>query len=90
MARLVRHESTTPIKFDPNLVIDPANPPPPNVRPWPRDENGNPKILSICACGVSATFPICDGMHKHCRTEEPGMVYTYDVAAKTVKDKKPE
>jgi CDGSH iron-sulfur domain-containing protein 1 len=60
MARLVRHEASAPIK------IDPAH--------WPRDEQGNPRVISICACGLSAKFPFCDGSHKRCRDEVPGAV----------------
>ena len=60
MARLVRHEETSPIK------IDPAT--------WPRDENGNLKTIFICACGISSKFPFCDGTHKGCKGEEVGKV----------------
>lgn len=65
MARMVRLEATGSVK------IDPAT--------WPRDEQGNLKVLSICACGLSQKFPLCDGAHKACRvTEEPGKLYIYD------------
>jgi CDGSH-type Zn-finger protein len=38
------------------------------------------KPLSICTCGLSQTFPLCDGSHKVAREiEKPGMLYTYDV-----------
>jgi CDGSH-type Zn-finger protein len=70
MPRTVRFDATTPIK------IDPAT--------WPRDEAGNMKVLSICACGISAKFPFCDGAHKSCKTEEPGCTYTYDIATRAV------
>ncbi|HEX8876722.1 MAG TPA: CDGSH iron-sulfur domain-containing protein [Phycisphaerales bacterium] len=72
MARLVRHEQSAPIK------IDPAT--------WPRDEQGNLKVLSICACGLSAKFPFCDGAHKGCKNEEPGKVYRYDPVTKAILD----
>lgn len=37
------------------------------------------KPLSICTCGLSQKFPLCDGAHKVARElEKPGMVYTYD------------
>ncbi|MBS0191601.1 MAG: CDGSH iron-sulfur domain-containing protein [Planctomycetes bacterium] len=72
MARLVRHEKTDPIR------IDPAT--------WPRDEQGNLKVLSICACGISQKFPFCDGSHKGCRAESPGHVYRYDPVTKAVLD----
>ena len=72
MARLVRHEQTAPIK------IDPAT--------WPRDEQGNLKVISICACGISAKFPFCDGAHGGCKAEEPGKVYLYDPVTKAILD----
>lgn len=37
------------------------------------------KPVSICACGLSKIFPICDGAHKTTsRLEEPGKLYHYD------------
>lgn len=36
------------------------------------------KPVFICACGLSANFPFCDGKHKPCADEDPGMLYTYD------------
>lgn len=36
-----------------------------------------PKPVWMCACGISATFPICDGSHKACAGEEEGRVYVY-------------
>lgn len=76
MARLVRHEETSPIK------IDPAT--------WPRDENGNLKTIFICACGISSKFPFCDGTHKGCKGEEAGKVYRYDPITKAVIDSSQE
>jgi CDGSH-type Zn-finger protein len=46
--------------------IDPAD--------FPKD--GKP--IWICACGLSAKLPYCDGTHKQCRDEEPGTTYHYD------------
>ena len=66
MARIVRHEATDPIK------IDPAS--------WPRDAEGNLKKIFICACGISKTFPFCDGTHKTCIAEDKGKTYQYDPA----------
>ncbi len=34
----------------------------------------------ICQCGLSKNQPLCDGSHKHARTEEPGKLYIYDSA----------
>ncbi len=83
MARLVRHHRTESIKIDPNA-------PPGDPTAWPRDEQGNLKRISICACGISATFPFCDGSHKTCRLEEPGYLYRYDPRTREIIDKQPE
>jgi CDGSH-type Zn-finger protein len=40
--------------------------------------------LSICTCGISAKFPLCDGAHKRARLEQPGMLYTYSADGTTV------
>ncbi len=64
MARIVRLQASDPVK------IDPAT--------WPRDAQGNLKPIFVCACGVSKTFPLCDGSHKRCRDEIAGQDYTYD------------
>lgn len=82
MPRIVRFTQTASIKIDPN-----APPGAPNA--WPRDEQGNLKVISICACGISARFPFCDGAHKLCREEEAGHVYEYDIATRTVVAKTP-
>lgn len=76
MPRLVRFDATAPIKFDPNAPAGAPN-------AWPRDEQGNLKVLSICACGISAKFPICDGAHKACKAEDPARMYHYDIATRT-------
>jgi CDGSH-type Zn-finger protein len=60
-----------PIKIDPK-----AEPGTPNA--WPRDDQGNLKPVFVCACGISKTFPFCDGTHKVCKAEEPEAVYEYD------------
>ncbi len=33
---------------------------------------------AICACGLSANLPFCDGTHKITETEEPGKLCWYD------------
>lgn len=68
MPRMVRLDASAPYK------IDPAN--------FPRDEQGNLKPIFICACGLSAKMPFCDGYHKTCRQEDPRTVYTYDPATR--------
>ncbi len=36
------------------------------------------KTYYICQCGLSKTFPMCDGAHKRARDEEEGKLYIYD------------
>jgi CDGSH-type Zn-finger protein len=82
MPRIVRFTQTTPLKIDPNLLPG-QEPPAPNVMAWPRDERGQLKVLSLCTCGVSAKFPLCDGGHKACKDEDANTDYVYDPATKT-------
>ncbi len=35
------------------------------------------KPVFICACGLTRTFPFCDGTHKGARAEEAGTLYVY-------------
>ena len=76
MARMVRLDAAGPVKID--------------AATWPRDEHGNPKTLWVCACGLSAKFPFCDGAHKTTsKLEEAGFLYRYDSDGKVI-DKSPE
>ncbi|HRJ49491.1 MAG: CDGSH iron-sulfur domain-containing protein [Phycisphaeraceae bacterium] len=70
MPRIVRHDQSGPIKIDPAA-------PPGDPAAWPRDQEGNLKKIFICACGLSARFPFCDGTHKSCAGEDPARTYTY-------------
>jgi Iron-binding zinc finger CDGSH type len=83
MPRTVTFDASTPLKVDPNLEPG-QTPPAPNVIPWPRDEQGKLKVLSLCTCGISAKFPFCDGAHKTCKAEDPTLLYAYDIATRTV------
>lgn len=66
MARRLTFHAAASIKLDPSQ--------------FPRDEHGNLKPLSLCACGLSQRFPLCDGSHKRCKDERPGVLYEYDPA----------
>jgi CDGSH-type Zn-finger protein len=49
------------------------------------------KPIWVCACGLSKTFPICDGTHKTCvATEQAGMLHVYDAARQTVVETRPD
>ncbi|HZW10663.1 MAG TPA: CDGSH iron-sulfur domain-containing protein [Phycisphaerales bacterium] len=43
-----------------------------NPEDFPKD-----KPIFICACGLSANLPYCDGAHKACAAEDPGKLYEY-------------
>ena len=75
MARLVRLEAIGPVKIDPTTI--------------PLGIDGKPKKIAVCACGLSSTFPICDGSHKQLN-ERPGQLYRYDPVTKAVIDVVPE
>lgn len=36
------------------------------------------QVIKLCACGLSKTFPHCDGTHKITRDEDPLKVYRYE------------
>ncbi len=43
------------------------------------------KPVWVCACGLSATFPVCDGTHKTtARIEDARKLYFYDPATRKV------
>jgi CDGSH-type Zn-finger protein len=56
----------------PRIVRLTANAP---IKVEPRE-----KPISICACGLSRTFPLCDGAHKRLKDTEPDAdaLYVYD------------
>jgi CDGSH-type Zn-finger protein len=49
------------------------------------------KALSICTCGLSRKFPLCDGAHKSARaTEQPGTLYVYNHDRTAVIETRPD
>ncbi len=76
MARVVRFERTDPIRIDPTEL--------------PVGADGKPKPIFICACGISARFPFCDGSHKACRLETQGHVYAYRPGSTEVVEQRPD
>ncbi|MEZ6242839.1 MAG: CDGSH iron-sulfur domain-containing protein [Phycisphaerales bacterium] len=48
------------------------------------------KPVFVCACGLSKTFPICDGSHKGCVNETPGVVSVYDAKRERVIEEREE
>jgi CDGSH-type Zn-finger protein len=39
------------------------------------DEKGD---VAVCQCGLSASFPFCDGSHRRTRGEDEGTTYVYE------------
>lgn len=76
MARVVRFEKTDPVKIDPATL--------------PLDAEGKQKPIFVCACGISARYPLCDGSHKACRMETPGQLYTYQPGTTNVIEQRPD
>jgi CDGSH-type Zn-finger protein len=49
------------------------------------------KPIWVCGCGLSRTFPICDGTHKgRCKDEQPGTLYVYAPDNETILETRPD
>jgi CDGSH-type Zn-finger protein len=49
------------------------------------------KMISVCACGLSRTFPLCDGSHKAAREKEkPGILSVYDKDRLNIIEERPD
>ena len=44
------------------------------------------KPAFVCGCGLTKSFPLCDGSHKACTNEDDSKLYTYDKARKNIVD----
>ncbi len=48
------------------------------------------KPIFICGCGLTKNFPFCDGTHKSCKNETPGVVSVYDSEGNRVIEERAE
>ncbi|RQG95225.1 CDGSH iron-sulfur domain-containing protein [Natrarchaeobius chitinivorans] len=44
----------------------------------PEDIDGEKGDVAICQCGLSASFPFCDGSHRRTADEDGNTVYVYE------------
>ncbi len=66
----------------PRLVRHDADGP---IRIDPQD-----KPVFVCGCGLTKNFPFCDGTHKACKDETPGVVSVYDTERERVIEERAE
>jgi CDGSH-type Zn-finger protein len=48
------------------------------------------KPVFVCGCGLTKTFPLCDGSHKSCAKEDDATLYVYDKANANIIEQKPD
>ena len=48
------------------------------------------KPVFVCGCGLTKTFPLCDGSHKACAKEDDATLYVYNKAKEKVIEEKPD
>ena len=48
------------------------------------EEHGD---VAVCQCGLSASFPFCDGSHRRTRDEDSGTTYVYEDGERRVVDR---
>lgn len=46
------------------------------------------KPAFVCGCGLTKSFPLCDGSHKACAKEDGSKLYTYDKAGEKIIDER--
>lgn len=44
----------------------------------PSDRDDEKGDVAVCQCGLSDTFPFCDGSHRQTSDEEPETTYVYE------------
>lgn len=48
------------------------------------------KPVFVCGCGLTQNFPMCDGSHKACKSEQDGTLYVYDAERTSVVEERPD